>query len=193
MSVKGSHTTATYVEWDIMLQIIQDLENQDRYLQALLIGIGIYTGLRIGDILRLRWEDIVEKDELILKEGKTKKRRVMPINKDLYNLIIRAYPKMNHWNDHYLIFHREGKFKVLITLKSINIFLKKACVAHGVKGNISSHSLRKTFGRRIWENNGKSAEALIMLNEILCHDDIPTTRRYLGIRQQELGALYLNL
>jgi len=193
MSVKGSHTTATYVEWDIMLEIIRDLEKQDNYRDALLIGIGIYTGLRIGDILRLRWEHVLDLQELVRIEHKTKKRRVIPINDNLHDLILRAYPKLNPWNDHYFIFHRLRNFKKTIPLISVNRYIKEACLAHGVEGNISSHTLRKTFGRKIWENNGKSAEALVMLSEIFNHQDLSVTRRYLGIRQAELGSLYLNL
>tara|TARA_R110002051_G_scaffold95783_2_gene165805 strand:- start:1493 stop:1696 length:204 start_codon:yes stop_codon:yes gene_type:complete len=61
------------------------------------------------------------------------------------------------------------------------------------KNRISSHSLRKSFGRRVWENNGKSDEALTYLSEIFNHQSIAMTRKYLGIRADEIKDIYLNL
>jgi integrase len=59
--------------------------------------------------------------------------------------------------------------------------------------NISSHSLRKTFGRRVWENNKESEKALIYLSELYNHSNTAITRIYLGIRQEELDNIYLSL
>ena len=58
---------------------------------------------------------------------------------------------------------------------------------------IKSHSIRKSFGRRVWENSEKSEKGLIMLNEIFNHTSIKTTRIYLGITQQEVFSVYENL
>jgi len=41
--------------------------------------VGINTGLRISDILRLKVKDVKEKDNFMIKEGKTKKKRVVNI------------------------------------------------------------------------------------------------------------------
>jgi len=61
------------------------------------------------------------------------------------------------------------------------------------KGKVSSHSLRKSFGRRVWENDGESERSLIYLSEIFNHSSIQMTRIYLGIRQEELNEVYLSL
>ena len=52
---------------------------------------------------------------------------------------------------------------------------------------------RKSFGRRVWENNERSERGLIMLNEILNHTSIKTTKIYLGIRDKEIQDIYQNL
>ena len=58
---------------------------------------------------------------------------------------------------------------------------------------ISSHSLRKTFGRQVWANNNETDKALLYLSELFNHSSTSITRRYLGIRQEELNDIYMNL
>lgn len=193
MNPKGSVTTSTYVEWDIMLQVIKDAQKASDHRCALLFGIGIYTGLRVGDIKRLRWMDIMEVNPLKVIEQKTSKVRTIPVNEHLNSIIMTAYPEMNPWQDDHLIFRQVWDPFTPIDTGAINIILNNALAPYKIDGNISSHSLRKTFGRRIWENNGKTGEALVMLMELFNHTSIFTTKRYLGIRQQELGKLYLDL
>jgi integrase len=57
----------------------------------------------------------------------------------------------------------------------------------------STHSLRKTFGRQVWTNNGESDKALLYLSELFNHSSPAITRRYLGIRQEELDDIYMSL
>jgi len=54
MSRKGSNTTAGYLEWDTFISFITRLENKGEYKFCLLITIGVFTGLRISDLLKLR-------------------------------------------------------------------------------------------------------------------------------------------
>lgn len=51
--------------------------------------------------------------------------------------------------------------------------------------------MRKTFGRKIVEASGENSEfALIKLSELFNHSDVATTRRYLGLRTEELLETY---
>ncbi len=61
------------------------------------------------------------------------------------------------------------------------------------KGQVSSHSLRKTFGRRVWYNNNQSEASLTYLSDIFNHSSTKTTRIYLGIHAEEIADIYLNL
>ncbi len=57
--------------------------------------------------------------------------------------------------------------------------------------NISSHSLRKTFGRHIYEYADTNGEvALAMLSELFNHSNIVVTKRYLGLRKEEILGCY---
>lgn len=64
---------------------------------------------------------------------------------------------------------------------------------YGLKSvkNFSTHSLRKTFGRHIYENVSINGElALVMLSELFNHSNIAITKRYLGIRKDEIMGCY---
>lgn len=77
----------------------------------------------------------------------------------------------------------------------VNRHLKRIKTVYQVKvRNISTHSLRKTFGRRVVDMSGPDAVmALIKLSELFNHSSPMVTRRYLGLRQEELGAVYEKL
>ena len=58
---------------------------------------------------------------------------------------------------------------------------------------VSSHSLRKTFGRQVWSNNNETDKALLYLSELFNHSSPGITKIYLGIKQEELDDIYMNL
>lgn len=58
-------------------------------------------------------------------------------------------------------------------------------------GNFSCHSLRKTFGRQVYTMSGENAElALVKLMELFNHSSVAITKRYLGLRQEEILEAY---
>ncbi len=50
--------------------------------------------------------------------------------------------------------------------------------------------MRKSFGRKVYESCGESEKALNYLSELFNHTSLSVTRRYLGIRQEELNNIY---
>ena len=77
-------------------------------------------------------------------------------------------------------------------IQRINVLFKEIKQHYGLKvEHFSTHSMRKTFGRKIVEAAGNNAEfALIKLSELFNHTDVMTTRKYLGLRNQELMETY---
>ena len=56
---------------------------------------------------------------------------------------------------------------------------------------LSCHSLRKTFGRQVYTMNGENSElALVKLMELFNHSSVAITKRYLGLRQEEILETY---
>jgi integrase len=60
--------------------------------------------------------------------------------------------------------------------------------------HFSCHSLRKTFGRQVYNMNSESSElALVKLMELFNHSSVAITKRYLGLRQEEILETYDSL
>ena len=80
----------------------------------------------------------------------------------------------------------------VISTQMINRHLKTIKAKYGVKvEHLSSHSFRKTFGRKVVESAGEQSEmALIKLSEIFNYASPMITRRYLGLRAEELEEVY---
>ena len=83
MSAKFTKTTADFLEWNQAMNLIRNLYNDEKYKMSLLISFGSFWGLRISDILSLKWEQVYGKDEFQLVERKTQKFREIKINQQL--------------------------------------------------------------------------------------------------------------
>ena len=82
--------------------------------------------------------------------------------------------------------------KSVYSVQRINAILKEVKSKYNLKiQNFSSHTMRKTFGRKIFESAGENANlALVRLSEIFNHSSVAITKIYLGIRQEELLETY---
>jgi integrase len=190
MSTKFSNTTADYLDWNQAMNLVRKLYDDKNYRMSLLVSFGAFWGLRISDILSLRWNDVYNKDEFQLIEKKTQKNREIKINpqlkrhiSDCYNLIRPVSP------DEFVFISQKG---TIYSVQRINVILKDLKVKYDLKiKNFSSHSLRKCFGRTIFERSGENAElAIVKLSQLFNHSSTSITRRYLGISQKELMETY---
>lgn len=190
MALKGSKTTTGFLPWETFTQLILKLQRDGEYKFCLLISIGCFTGLRISDILSLTWNQVLDKDVLSINEKKTKKHRKLKINEDLKALISKSYIQMKSPEKTQYVFVNKYGTKA-IRLQWVNEKLKRLFKEYNIKtANPSSHSLRKTFGRRVWELNDYSEKSLLLLSEILNHSSVQITKRYLGIKEEEIFDVY---
>ena len=194
MSLKYSRTTTSALDWDDFKSLISKLERDGNFKYCLLISIGVFTGLRISDLLQLRFSQFVNTDLLTIIEKKTKKNRRIKINADLKSIIERVKIKMGVKDpDQFIFINRYGtkpidKSWVNVMLKSI---FKKYVIL--VEGNVSSHLFRKTLGNRVLRLNNYSEESVILLMTLFNHGSPSTTKRYLGIREREVMDIYDSL
>ena len=172
------------------MNLIRKLSRDGNYKMSLLMAMGCFTGLRISDILALRWRQILNKDEFCITEIKTGKQRTIRLNPQLQQHIRDCYEHISPIgiNAPILISQKGTAF----TIQRINIILKEIREKYRLKiKNFSCHSLRKTFGRQVYNMNSDNAElALIKLMELFNHSSISITKRYLGLRQEEILQTY---
>lgn len=193
MALKGSKTTTGYIEWNELTNLVLKLHRDGDYKFSLLIALGTFSGLRISDILSLQWHQLIDRDVIELNERKTKKYRKIKINQDLRSIIDSNYQAMGSPSLNTLVFANKYGTKQ-INVQWVNVKLKLVFSKYSVNTtNASSHSLRKSFGRRIWALNNHSEKSLVLLSELFNHGSIQTTKRYLGIKEQELFDVYDSL
>ena len=190
MSLKYSNTTADFLLWDEAMNLTRKLAKDGNYKMSLLIALGCFTGLRISDILSLRWNQILDTDEFTIIEHKTKKKRTIRVNLQLKKHIRDCYEHIQPVgiNTPILISQKGTVFSI----QRINGVLKEIKKKYRLQiGNFSCHSLRKTFGRQVYNMNNDSSElALVKLMELFNHSSVSITKRYLGLRQEELLNTY---
>src|SRR6056297_1971286 len=66
---------------------IKNILKKKSYRNYMLFVLGINTGLRIGDLLKLKVENVKNKTHIIIKEQKTSKNKQFLINTNLNNEI----------------------------------------------------------------------------------------------------------
>ena len=190
MSRKNSHTTSDALNWNDALNLIHRLYKDGDYRLSLLVGCGCFFGLRISDLRTLRWNMLLEGKTFELHEKKTGKYRVVKINQDFQKHIQECYEALGITNPEEYCFLSSRK--VVFSTQRINVLLKGLKQRYNLKvGNFSTHTLRKTFGRKVVAMAGENAEvALIKLMELFNHSSLAITKRYLGLRQEELLETY---
>lgn len=190
MSLKNSYVTSDYIEWDTMLSLVRRLYRNKEYRLSLLIGCGSFFGLRISDLLTLTWGMLLDGHSFIVIEKKTGKRREIKVNANFQKHIVDCYKALNILDKNEKCFI--SRKKVVYSTQRINVLFKSIKTQYGLKiEHFSTHSMRKTFGRKVVESAGENSEfALIKLSELFNHADVMTTRRYLGLRSQELLETY---
>lgn len=193
---KSKVTETTGMDWGEFLNLVQQLKKDKEYLFSLLISVGCYTGLRISDILNLRWEDVLGKQEVHIKEKKTSKIRLITINPGLAEIIEFVHKKLTETerisDDSDLIFINRSGSK--LSIQYVNRKLHRLFEYYEVSvPKPSSHTLRKTFGKAVYEKSGKTDASLVLLSQIFKHSSTSVTRRYIGIQKEEIQNAYLFL
>lgn len=178
-------TGSTYIDYDYALNKSFKLLKDDKTKSfGLLVICAINLGLRVDDLTKLSFENL-RQDSITITEGKTKKKRVLKVN----HQITRAL-------EHFDADARGHAFKsqkgTAFSQQHINRLIKKHFKGVG-NGKVSTHSLRKCFGRRVFETNGETEKSLIYLSQLFNHSHTQVTRIYLGIQQEELNDIYMNL
>lgn len=156
---------------------IADFLKSESERNYVLFMFGIYSGLRISDILNLRIRDVRNKQYIYIREKKTNKEKRFIISDDLKS-ILNTYVR-NKKDFEYLFKSQKGLNNPISRQRAYSI-LKNAGKFFGVE-SIGTHTLRKTFGYFMY----KQTKDLVAIKEILNHHDISVTRRYIGLTQDD--------
>ena len=170
----------------------------------LLFAMGIHSGLRITDLLRLQVWQVRGQMHVTFIAEKTKNRKrkrrkekkfiIHPDYREDLEIYIRGMP-----DDAYLFASRQRKKKTGKTGEPIGRetawkMISQAARHFGLE-EIGCHSLRKTWGYHLISSTPPQEAAYIMalLMEAFGHETQEETLRYLGLTQDALDAMILRL
>lgn len=175
-----------------VVQPIRDFEKVEEIMRILkernernyiLFMVGLFTALRISDILRIRVEN-VKKDYLNIRELKTGKFRRVYLHPDLRRAL-RDFIADKEPHE-FLIKSREGgnhPISRAMAYKILNDVAKEVGL-----DSIGTHSMRKTFGYWVY----KDTKDVAALQKLFNHSNPEETLRYIGIEQDSVDSLIKN-
>jgi len=171
--------------------LINHYKNLGQHRNHLLIVFALHSALRISDLLTIRWGNVYDfaskepRTSLTLREQKTGKIKTLALN----SKITKALAQYAHnARAHEFLFANPNTSKAITRTQARRI-IRDAGEAVNLPWGISCHSLRKTFGYHAW----KSGVSPAVIMEIYNHSNLTTTRRYLGITQDDLDIVYIEL
>lgn len=163
----------------------------------LLFTLGINSGLRVSDLLKLQIKDVMTekgkiKDHVLIREKKTGKEKRFPLNKTSHKAIKEYLTSREFEADTYLFESRKkdisGKPRPISRIQAYEI-INHAARDVGIEDPIGTHTMRKTFGFHAYRN-GCSIE---LLQQIFNHSAPSVTLRYIGITQEDIDEVYFSL
>ena len=154
-----------------------------------LFMLGVSTGGRISELLSLTVGDVYQNgkpvtdllfDRSIVKGGEIS--RAVPVNSDgrraISDLIAWHEEKYNTIAPSRPLFPSRNKNgSVAMNRQTAHEMLKKAFTAAGLNGKLATHSLRKSFAQRVYEESGD----IYLVQELLGHRNVSTTQKYIGV------------
>ena len=174
-------------------------EKQIARRNKLLFILGMNLGIRASDIRELRWEFFFDDDGEFrrfysIKPTKTKKtgKYVKLFFNNAVKIAIKEYINnypVNNMEDHIFV-SREGK---PITVQTMWNVIKGTAKEAGIKQNVGSHSLRKTWGYWVWHEAEDKNRMLVLLQQCFGHSSTVVTMKYIGISDNDIEDVYMSI
>ncbi len=182
---------------------VKVLDALDRLRDRVLLLLGLYTGFRITELLRLTVGDVwksgapvtvltVQRQGLKGGAGVYARRvsgRSVPLNPAvraaLSTYLAQRFPDGDPVPDDPLFLSRKGG---AISYVQAYRVIKAAAESAGVTDRIGTHSMRKTFARSVYDGSGHD---IVLTKEAVGHRSIATTSAYLSASAHQVAAAIL--
>lgn len=188
-------------------RISEYLVTNGRYRDNMLFIVGINFGLRVSDLLTLRFGHLIDdsfrfKTTFPILEKKTKntrkvkKNRYITINDavmDAVTLYLEHHPSKL---DDYMFKgegNRSGHKNEPMSRKHVDRLLKGIVADLGIEVHASTHMLRKTFAYHQMMMSGNAPRKLLLLQKMFGHSSAIQTLDYIGLTMEEMQEAYMNL
>lgn len=163
-------------EVDKMLAAI-DLSKDEGHRNKAILETLYSCGLRVSELVNLKFEDLFFDEGFIRVIGKGNKQRLVPVSKavkkeiDLYMEAKRDHQTPKKDNESYVFLNRRG---AKLTREMIFTIVKNTAIEAGIKKTVSPHTFRHSFATHLLERGAN----LRAIQEMLGHESITTTEIY---------------
>lgn len=177
-------TTLTVKEIDKLIDSI-DIKSKNKIRNKAIIEILYSCGLRVSELITLKVSDLYFNESIIKVTGKGNKERFVPISKGAINYIekylneIRIFQKIKKGSEDTLFLNERGNG---LSRVMIYIILNDLKMKAEINKKIGPHTLRHSFATHLLENGAD----LITIQNMLGHENIVTTERYLHVNRKHL-------
>ena len=151
-----------------------------------LFTLGINTAYRANELLSIRVDQVMDLDVgdvIELKQSKTDRYRQVMLNRKAVEAIQGLLRSHFYRKKDYLFFSLRGD---RLSVPSVSRLVKGWCEQIRLPGNYGSHTLRKTWG--YWQYQRGTQIPLLM--EAFGHQTQQQTLAYLGIQDEDVGAIF---
>lgn len=173
------------------LQSAIDLSKQEGHRNKAIIETLYSCGLRVSELVNLRFEDIFPEEGFMRIIGKGNKQRLVPLSPsvlkelDLYYQSMRDHIEIKKGNEAYIFLNRRG---AKLTRVMIFTIIKNLADQIGLQKSISPHTFRHSFATHLLEGGAN----LRAIQEMLGHESITTTEIYTHLDQSFLRSAILS-
>lgn len=162
----------------LLSQILEYLKKKN-YRDYMMFLIGINTGLRVSDILVLRYKEL-SRDIIYITEKKTKKPKEIPVNSVLKSEFKKLAPE---YGEQYIFRSRQGNSH--ITTQRAWQIIKEIEKEFKLR-NLGTHTMRKTFGYHFYQEK----KDIYTLMKIFNHSSEDITLMYIGVNTKMVNEAY---
>lgn len=202
-----SHVAQPIKSLDDIIRVSDHFITQGNYRNNLLFIMGINAGLRISDLLAMRFLDVLNSDCSIkneiticeIKTRNTKKQRVLrhiTINDSMKEAIKLYVDHTEVEMDDFLFKSQSNNSKNKnkpMSRQGVQFVLGQTIKDLDLNIRSGTHLLRKTFGYQFMEKYNGDHRAIHLLQNIFNHSHSSVTLRYIGITSEEISDAYAGL
>ena len=181
----------TYLNYK-QLEDILDIPDRNTIIglrDACILELLYSTGIRVGELVNIKLNDIDFSQNRIKILGKGNKERYVLFGKkclDLINAYVnRSRPELERKKNNYLFLNQRGTG---VSVRTAEMIVDDVVRKSSVKFNVSPHTLRHTFATHMLDNGAD----LNSVSELLGHSNLNTTSIYTHISNDRLRQVYLN-
>lgn len=158
------------------MDILEYLSHKESKRNHLMFAMGLYTGLRITDILKLKVRDVMNLREIELTQKKTNRKLTITLHPYLKNALKEYIDDKEEYE--YLFKSRQGLNKPIKVDMAYKIMTK---IGDLFRVRMSCHTLRKTGAMRVYDISGHD---MVAVTAFLGHEDATSAMKYLDLTKE---------